>query len=499
MAQQSWVAGETERHPKLRSYPHRMAFSRTCIICDKPAGSGEHIFPASLGGRRTNKGIYCTKHDGGFSPLVNALATQLRMLNGQLEIVNDHRKREGFVPPTIEAADGATYAIAGGALVPQRARVVGRTVGPDGIEQLQLAVPEGLVGRLNELARNGDIEIRARGEPEPAVQSDSIHFQLEFGGARFLAGVAYVAMSYLAKFHPDLARQQGAGLAGLKANLLAAASEREDQKVEMPNCVWWETPEVLAGLPPSPFRFSHTIVISTDSSRRRAGAYLCLFGTFCFGVDFGEFDAGVVDGTRVVHLNPQAPHPPDDQQELPPLSTGLAITAPTPSATENLRKALEDGTAQKYVALFLVRARDWQIEGSAQKLVDAISSLPVDRLHTSAGRQVVHQLMEQHNQQVYGLMCEFVGRLPPHLGPIAPLLQSFVARDGAKPMGLTDLAASNLYVAKAFLAEAFAAEALAGTLTLEKAKRLLAGTDGVAVVGEAMITPIREVVAQGRE
>lgn len=472
-----------------------MALSRTCIICDNAAGSGEHIFPAALGGRRTNKGIYCTKHDGGFSPLVNALATQMRMLNGQLEVVNDHRKREGFVPPTIKAADGTTYAIAGGALVPQRVRVINRTLGPDGIEQLQLAVPESLIGRLDDLARNGEIEIRTRGEPVPAVQSDAIHFQLQFGGPRFLAGVAYVAMSYLAKFHPDLARQQETGLAALKASLLVAAAERDDQKVEMPDCVWWETPEVLAALPASPFRFSHSIVVSTDSARRRAGAYLCLFGTFCFGVDFGEFAAGVVDRTTVVHLNPQAPHPPDDQLELPPLSQALAIAAPKPSATENLRKAIQDGTAQKYVTLFLERAKDWQIEGSARQLLDAVSSIALERLQTPVGRQVVHKLMEEHNQQVYGLMCEFVGRLPSHLdlGPIAPLLRSFVARDDAKPTGLTDLAASNLYVAKAFLAEAFVAERLAGSLTLEKAKRLLAGTDGVAVVGEAIMTPIREV------
>lgn len=252
-----------------------MAPRRTCIICDKAAGSGEHIFPASLGGRRTNKGIYCKTHDWGFSPLVNALATQLRMLNGQLEVVNDHRKREGFVPAMIEAADGMTYAIAGGALVPQRTRIVNRTVGPDGIEQVQLLIPEILDGRLNEMARNGDIEIRERGETVSTVQDDTVHFQLQFGGARFLAGVAYVAMSYLAKFHPHLARQPGTSLAALKVSLLAAAAERDDEKVKMPDCVWWETPNVLAELPASPFRFSHSIVISTDAARRRAGGYLC--------------------------------------------------------------------------------------------------------------------------------------------------------------------------------------------------------------------------------
>jgi hypothetical protein len=33
--------------------------AKTCIICGGRAGSGEHVFPAVLGGRRINNGIYC--------------------------------------------------------------------------------------------------------------------------------------------------------------------------------------------------------------------------------------------------------------------------------------------------------------------------------------------------------------------------------------------------------------------------------------------------------
>lgn len=195
----------------------------------------------------------------------------------------------------------------------------------------------------------------------------------------------------------------------------------------------------------------------------------------------------------VVHLNPQAPHPPDDQLELPPLSAALAIAAPKPSATENLRKAIQDGTAQRYVAQFLERANDWQVEGAALDLLAAINSIPVERLATTMGRQAVNQLIKGHNQLVYRLMYRFAGCLPPNLAWLAPLLQSFVARDDTRPTGLTDLVTANLVMAKTFLAEAFVSQRLAGTLTLEKTKLLLAGTDGAAVVGEAMLTPIREL------
>jgi hypothetical protein len=36
--------------------------AKICIVKGGPAGSGEHIFPASLGGLRINNGIYCEKH-----------------------------------------------------------------------------------------------------------------------------------------------------------------------------------------------------------------------------------------------------------------------------------------------------------------------------------------------------------------------------------------------------------------------------------------------------
>ena len=62
----------------------------TCIVCGQAAGSGEHVFPAALGGRRTNKNIYCTTHDNGYSSLVADLANQVDVLNAQLGVVPDH-------------------------------------------------------------------------------------------------------------------------------------------------------------------------------------------------------------------------------------------------------------------------------------------------------------------------------------------------------------------------------------------------------------------------
>ena len=64
--------------------------SRTCIICGGRTGSREHIFPAALGGRRTNKGIYCGGHNNAYAGLAGIISEQLAFFNAMLGVVEDH-------------------------------------------------------------------------------------------------------------------------------------------------------------------------------------------------------------------------------------------------------------------------------------------------------------------------------------------------------------------------------------------------------------------------
>ena len=64
--------------------------AKTCIVCGQAAGSGEHVFPAALGGRRVNSGIYCPKHDNSYSGLVSEIAGQLDFFNAYLGVRPDH-------------------------------------------------------------------------------------------------------------------------------------------------------------------------------------------------------------------------------------------------------------------------------------------------------------------------------------------------------------------------------------------------------------------------
>lgn len=97
--------------------------AKTCIVCGGPAGSGEHLFPASLGGRRVNNGIYCKRHNNDYGALAAKLSNQLAFFNAQFRIRNTRTKQ--IQPVTLtDPASGATFEYDGDHLKPKEVRIL---------------------------------------------------------------------------------------------------------------------------------------------------------------------------------------------------------------------------------------------------------------------------------------------------------------------------------------------------------------------------------------
>ena len=473
-----------------------MTQPRTCIICGKPARSGEHLFPAALGGRRTHNGIYCKKHNEGFSSFVELITDQMAFFNGYIEVRHDRHK--AFKPPTISSADGSRYVIDGPRLVPQNIRTLNRSKISDGPEAVAVAVPESMMAKLKEMEASGVIEILAKGQPVSMLQDKIIPFNFKFGGTKLLASISYLAMTYFAKYYPDLAREKTANLETLKTSLLEMAETKEDEVV-VPNhvYVWWETSEVLEALPASPFCFTHTIVLSTSQENKRAVAFLCLFGFICFGIDFGEFNS-MSDHTVVVHLDPKAPHPPNDMIEY--LMPGIAqsIAPPELNPTDNLRKVVSEGITEKQLSSFMASAQDWQLESAALVLLGRVKGIPTGKQLTDSQKEV-EELLADNSQRVFNLMCafakhfqeEFLQKMPSTVADkIANMIQAQIEIDESRPNGLSQVAESSLFLAKAVLINKILQMRDKGQLTIDNAKMLLGGGEGMATVGRAMLLPI---------
>jgi hypothetical protein len=227
---------------------------KTCIICGRRAGSHEHIFPAALGGRRTNKGIYCGPHNQSFSPSAKVLAAQLKAINSLIAVRPDHSDE----PALFEfiGTDGVAYNLSGDRIELAKPHVAEQT--PTGStlhfrdqRQFEEWVAEQRAAGIR-------VEVNALRE-ERRYSTGHIPIHLSLGGREGLRAIGYVALTFLAHHFPELARQ--VGLSPFKQFVQNLGSDQP---------VWWDGADALNDLPANPFAFGHTIALTVAGSRKEA-------------------------------------------------------------------------------------------------------------------------------------------------------------------------------------------------------------------------------------
>lgn len=317
--------------------------AKTCIICGKPAGSGEHIFPAVLGGRRVNNGIYCDKHNNGFSPHAAIIGEQLRPINALLAVRPDRKKK----------SEPLDYTSPGGE---------------------RLVIFDGLVER----APSNHAGTNAR-----------LHVQLKFGGNDGLKAPAYIALTFFAAHFQAHARKPG--LQPIKDYLLGTGTNE---------FVWWESGAHLERLPQNPFAFGHTIVLTTSSATGKASAFVSFFGSLNFGVALGTVDS-VSDETVVVFIDPQAEHPPHDIQSTRHGAVLIDVERPEPLHAY-LEKTITEGTGQKTLQALLERIEEWKFAKEMKPVLDRLNA--TRGLSPADQKTEVEAVVQEEVSRIYRIM-----------------------------------------------------------------------------------------------
>jgi hypothetical protein len=315
---------------------------KTCIICDQRAGSSEHVFPAALGGRRTNKGIYCGKHNRGFSHLAKIITQQLRSINALLVVRPDHK----------DSAEPFDY------------------TSPEGE---RLVIFDGVVKRAS---------------PGAADSDRSLHVQLELGGPDGLRSIAYIALTFFAHHFQDYARHSGLDV--VKAFLLGKGDNA---------FVWWESPDAAATLPQNPFPFGHTIVLMTSGSTQEATAFISLFQSLYFGIHLGTLSE-LTDKSVVVLIDPQAEKAPGDIEEHKHDAVVLPLLKPDPMHA-HLERNIRKKVAQHSLQELLSKIERWKFDKDMAPVLlrlNAARELPPDRL---VGE--INTIIEEQTNRVYSL------------------------------------------------------------------------------------------------
>lgn len=360
-----------------------------CLFCDKPAGSKEHVFPAALGGRRVDKGIFCETDNNAMGSVAATLAEQLSYFNSQLGVISDN-SGEARVHTTTDPETGIKLAMAQGSIAVAEPTVLSDKQTDEGraVEMLF-----GNQQQMDEWRR----QIKAQGGQIRDTKSSGIqrrfsrgfHIPMSFGGAEGLRAIAYLGLTYLAHRHPELARRSE-----LLPFIQYVQTDNGDGFI-----AWEASPLRPAGYPES-YRFQHRIALSADAAGFISG-HVDLFSTLSFSIRFGT-TLGQAPFTDIVDINPLVEFPPNDRMEKTADGVTLFSYVDTPAGTENLAGNITNGTAQRQVAALLRDIQEWTWEQRSAVLlpqINALSGLPV-----TERRDRLLEILEVETQRLLSMM-----------------------------------------------------------------------------------------------
>lgn len=490
--------------------------ANTCIVCGKAAGSGEHVFPAALGGRRTNKNIYCTKHDNGYSSLVADLANQVDFLNAMLGVVPDHSDDVKSVLAR-DANSGEELRLSVKESSFTAPRVISQEpVGNGTLMNMSFPNREAMKQWLAEQKSNGLDVIPLQKAQEQPYYLGEVHHQRRFGGACGLGAVAYVTQTFLAQAFPDLARsgdvaqfiaytQAIAALAQVRGGCGEPMDDQVDSKLEPERQaleaalapwggqapVWWDFHQ-QPDPTPNAFEFGHRVTVGVDASDGQIFGRLSLFSSIHFGMHFGTASAGTATKTVTVDIDPMAAHPPNDIKKVESASAIARVAAPA-QPTAGLAAAISSGSQETVFTDLMRKIEAHSLAKAAAKMHTELAAYSA--LSEFEGEQLVNRLIDGQAQRVLNMakwvLQDFKPRLPAELLPaLGSMIEAMTARDPSSTNGLSAMANATLALAKGALAAQMREDIKACRLDERRIAELMGEGPGAAVVGQAVFAPI---------
>lgn len=447
---------------------------KTCIICGLRAGSKEHIFPAAFGGRRTNRGIYCGRHNEAFGRHVSSLLEALDFINAAIGVIPDHH--DDVRPAPIESADGAKLLLSKGrvAIAPpppmdSTPELLGR---PVVMSFSDITQAEKWIARQREAGY--ELEVGRPGEVKTRLLTEPLHVKRELGDESFMRAVVYLTLTFLAHRFPREAKAAGLLRSRNIVEMDLSPGER----------VWWERPGSLAQLSPNPFEHGHTVAIAVDGATGKVSALLSLYGAIQFGVDLGE--TTLANTSRATtHIDSLAARPPDDIWEI--REDGETLVLATPEEGRRYIVEVTSGQVEHPFSRTFRAANDADLAEAAETLLPQL--LECQRLPHADRSIALMAAISSQDQRIFNLLknglaaFEQVATDVP--GEIHKALRLLVAGDDSSSRSISPDSETALYVTKAFIADEIRKQLEAGSLDVVWLAGMLSGREqfGIALAG----------------
>jgi hypothetical protein len=450
--------------------------ARTCIVCGGPTGSREHVFPAALGGRRTNKGIYCDDHNNAYSGLAGIISVQLAMFNAQLGVVGDHATEPTSATMT-DAASGKQIEMSGEQVRFKEPQPIANIIA-DGqtVNEMRFNSRKEAEDWVREQKTRG-FDVQSVGiEEKKAYYLGTAHKQINLGGDdEGLRAIGYIAQTFLAHSFPEVARLPE--LQGIKDYTLNGQGS---------GFVWWDFGPAPS-LPPNEFPFGHRVIVGLNAEDNIVYARISFFSTLNFAILFGSVP---VESSRAVitDIDPLAKSPPNDIKTRTQDSAIGAVSKPD-NLTASLAEAISTGRARAQIVELMSRIADYQRRTAAAKILAKVGA--AGTLGDSERNALFSKIVSDHAQRVFSLMG-YLAKDARHRASnpfelaFATLLEKAVELDPAAEGGVSAQATRALDIACSALAKRMSKDSKAGKLDLDRIEMLIGGGHGAAEIGTAL-------------
>lgn len=454
--------------------------ARNCIICEKAANSREHIFPAALGGRRTNKGIYCALHNQEYSGLAGVITEQLRLFNAQIGVVGDHAS-ETKPATLIDVASGREVELTNSKVHFKYPQDIPKEVIDSGtFQQVTFSSDKEMKDWVLEQKAKG-LSIQSVGKPQKnQYYVGSIHAQLMLGGnEEGLRAIAYIAQTFFAHYFPYEARLPE--LQEIKEYTLKNIGS---------GFVWWDF-DPPKDFNANKFAFGHRVVVGLNKEDGTAYARLSLFSALHFAILLGKLPVGESQ-VFITDIDPLAKSPPNDIHTWSESTAKGAVFKPE-NLNASLAEAISSGQARSSMNAFLQRIEDHERQNAAMKILNKIPN--TSTLTEVECDKLFNDIINSESQRVFRLMRyvvdEFKSKMSsPNAQHIFELLDRAVALDARTLSGLSVEAESSLVIACEALKRQMIANYKAGILDQDRMEMLIGGGRGASIIGKAIFEPI---------
>jgi hypothetical protein len=306
--------------------------------------------------------------------------------------------------------------------------------------------------------------------------------ELKLGGPEGLKAIGYVALTFLAHYFPQIARQpEFATFKDFVTSVSAAP------------LVWWDSSNKYLDVGPNPYRFGHRILLGLSAVRQEAYARVSLFSTLDFAVHFGAAQVDK-DHTLIIDIDPQADHPPDDIQEQHRPMCIADVQRPA-SLTANLHDSILTGEGQRRFERLMGEISAWQLDCTVEDLLSNLRG--VGALGAHERLQHISELLHGHKQRIVNLMLyittQFKQQCEANVATafLVPAVDSLVAADPTSATGLSPTAFCSLNLATVALVEQISRDLDSGQLDQSRLSQLLGGHLGAAIVRAAIFRPLK--------